>query len=208
MAVRLISQDKFCSAPVNQSNQWLCPIRGNTLKVNVDNNPPNAMNKGSNNRFKLLPDECEMSISNRAEPNYANSASFDSNSVINVDNSDTEQPNAYSDKLRKNKQRQSEKSSNHRKTAGNIDTDKPNTSSDQSRRNYERQSERDSSRSNFSYGKSRENISESRPRREQNNDDNNRIHSPAENTNGNDHIQKNRKTVIIAGDSMIQHVYG
>ena len=103
LAVRLISQDKLCSAPVNQSNQWHCPIRGNTLKVNVDNNPPNAMNKESNNRFKLLPDECEMSISNRAEPNYANSASFDSNSVINVKNSDTEQPNTYSDKLRKNK---------------------------------------------------------------------------------------------------------
>ena len=55
-----------------------------------------------------------MSISNRAEPNYA---SFDSNSVINMDNSDTEQPNTYSDKLRKNNQRQSEKSSNHRQLA-------------------------------------------------------------------------------------------
>lgn len=168
------------------------------MKRNADNQQYNAMNKESNyNRYAFPPDECELSISNRVEPNYANplSSNSNSNSVINVVNSDTEQPKISSDQPRKNKQKQSEKSSNHSKSAGNIDTDQPNTSRDQSRKYNQRQSERGSNRSSSSYGKSRGNIPEFRLRCDQKQDENERI-------------QQDRKSVIIAGDSMIQHVYG
>ena len=131
LAVRLISQEKYCSASVHKSlNEWHCPLRGNNLKRQDNNQQSNVMIKEGNDRFAFLPDEYDMSISNRAEPNNTNLQSKDSNLVIDVDNTDTEQPKTSSNQLRKKKQRQSEKSSNHSKTAGNIDTDQPCTSSD------------------------------------------------------------------------------
>ena len=83
LAVKLISQEKYCSASVNKSlNEWHCPLSGNNLKRQVNNQQSNVMMKEGNNRFAFLPDEYDMSISNRAEPNNTNPQSKYSNLVI------------------------------------------------------------------------------------------------------------------------------